>query len=336
MNVLFYVDEPAVHAWCRAYIPATEISRQGHHALVESNLVDAIMEWCDVLVVLGGYEQLAMPAVQYANSIGKLTVCDLCDDIWRPHAENPRTAVWLQQGMREQAEAILGSCDLVTTGRACLLPSLKRLNRRVTHIPDALPDELWPFERVEPEGRVVVGWSHRDPSKADASLIEQTISRLMFERPRFEFRTYGPSMPAFAMGVSDDELMLRARTRAVSPASDMASHVATLSGFHVGLAPCGDTAYERGLSDAPILEYAAAGVPCVASKVDGYADAPALLAGNAKDWLRITRRLIDDADYRQDAAEKALAGARRRVVSKSEWVRSLETAAREKGTTRVR
>jgi len=78
--------------------------------------------------------------------------------------------------------------------------------------------------------------------------------------------------------------------------------------WEVGLAPLAENTYNNARSDLKLLEYAALGIPAVASRVGPYynADDLAVLVENsAAEWCAAVEKLLTDATYAQERVTKA-------------------------------
>ncbi|MBL7153986.1 MAG: glycosyltransferase [Phycisphaerae bacterium] len=93
------------------------------------------------------------------------------------------------------------------------------------------------------------------------------------------------------------------------------TRVADLAAADVGLAPLPDDRFTRGKCTFKILEYAATGLPAIASPVGAHSDyivnnVNGFLAADNSQWVESMVRLIEDADLRKTMG----ASARQRVA----------------------
>lgn len=105
------------------------------------------------------------------------------------------------------------------------------------------------------------------------------------------------------------------------------------SRFRVGLVPLADTVFNRGKSWLKGLEFAALGVPFVASATDEYAElqnhGAGLLASRPRSWKRYVAMYLDDEANRIEQAEHARDGVRSNLTIEKQgwrWAEAWETA----------
>ena len=96
-----------------------------------------------------------------------------------------------------------------------------------------------------------------------------------------------------------------------------------LSGLGIGIAPLADSRFNAAKSWLKPLEYAAAGVPCLASPRAEYARLAKLgvgwLARDHKDWRRKLKTLTEDQSLRTELSERGRAVARRHTIEENAW-----------------
>ena len=124
-----------------------------------------------------------------------------------------------------------------------------------------LGDHHFPRERASGEG-VVIGWFAAGEHRADAHHLDMTqvLRRVMERDPRVRVVTVGVQLKL------DPE---RYTHHLWLPFQELPRHVA---GFDIGIAPIADIPFNLARSSVKVKEYAAAGVPWVASARGPYAD----------------------------------------------------------------
>lgn len=306
MKLISCYDTFSGCAWYRATVPAFEAYRHGHLVGVHQGGVPANgVRACDVLMVQRLMQPAALDAVRYANSIGKMTVYDLDDDLWCIGPDNSSSDFW--QANAGHAVEVLRECKRVTTTTESLARTLRDFHPDVRVIPNYLPDEYWPAPERKRASVPVVGWAGSNSHKADVALVADLLDEFTDD-----------AIVAMA-GVGDGWLppLTRIQTRYTVPIEAYAS---LLSGFDIGIAPLVDDRFNRAKSDLKVLEYAAVGIPVIASP--RYADTPARIAHNAKDWRRHLRQLIADPDTRAEEGAAMREWAEGRMISRhiGEWL----------------
>jgi len=186
-------------------------------------------------------------------------VFDFYDSIWEQRkvvaaAAESRLARWLNPP--DVVEDVIRSAAAVTVATEYLADFARPHHDRVHVLPLALePDE---YEVVEhgPRDPVVLGWTGGRGNLARLQSIAPAL-RAASARVKFTLRVVAPE-PIQMPGVT-----VECRTHPWSPESERRD----LAGFDVGLLPLFDNAEDRGKFPLKLLQYAAAGLPIVATPV---------------------------------------------------------------------
>ena len=102
MRILYVVYTFDGCAWYRCSTPANALQRIGHECRVQDSLCDADIDWCDVLVGQRLWSEGCLRGIQRANSLGKLTVADLVDDLDAIYAvDNSKAAQAFRKQLRQ-------------------------------------------------------------------------------------------------------------------------------------------------------------------------------------------------------------------------------------------
>lgn len=114
---------------------------------------------------------------------------------------------------------------------------------------------------------------------------------------------------------------------------DLDDYYRAAAELRVGVVPLADSVFNRGKSWLKGLEFAALGVPFVASPTDQYAALQSygagLLISKPKYWRRFVRSLLDDDANRADLAQHAREGVRAELTIERQgwrWAEAWETA----------
>jgi glycosyltransferase involved in cell wall biosynthesis len=212
--------------------------------------------------------------------------------------------------------ALMRLADIVTTPSAGL----------AEHYRDSVETEVRVLEnyvqptppRPEPgHDQLVVGWVANAEHRADVERLglRDAMQRLLDRHPHVNVATVG-----CGLGLDSERYH---HIRGV-PFDDLRGYVAT---FDVGLAPIADTPFNRSRSNVKVKEYAALGIPWLASPIGPYAGLGADEGG----------RLVPDdrwhARGRRKLAKKALKWGRRQTIEANAdvWERTLREAAERAG-----
>ncbi|MFM5947794.1 MAG: glycosyltransferase family 4 protein [Novosphingobium sp.] len=188
-------------------------------------------------------------------------------------------------------------CRALTKGRVHLIP------------PSLDTDRVRPATAPRGDGPVVIGWTGTFSSRIYLDLLSGAFRRLA-ERVPFRLRVIG-NFDYDLPGVDLDVV----RWTAEREAKD-------LQGLDIGVYPLVDDEWSRGKAGLKIIQYQAAGLPCVASDVplsreqlrDGETG---FLVSSEDEWVDRLEQLVRDADLR---ARMGAAGRKDAVAGYSQAV----------------
>ena len=201
---------------------------------------------------------------------------------------------------------LLRRCDLIYASTSHLADLLRARfpGHRVYHgiYAPYLGDEIGvrPAERADP----TIGYMGSLGHQQDLALAVPALERLLEERPRLRFEVFGTvRMPA-----SLERFGARVRTHAAR--KSYLEFVGTLArlGWQVGLAPLAHAPFNLSKAPTKFVEYAACGIPVVASDVPVYSEVIPAGGGvlvKSDDWREAIGRLLDQPDLRQQARVRA-------------------------------
>lgn len=203
------------------------------------------------------------------------------------------------EGQRRLAamRRLLRIVDLVTTPSPHLAELLQRDGaRRTLVIPNYLPPEWLNPDRIPARG-LTIGWSAGLEHSVDAERlpIREVLQRLLDERDDVNVVSFGL------------KLGLRGDRYTHIPHIPLDALTSQLVRFDVGIAPLADIPFNRARSDVKLKEYAAAGVPWLASPIGPYAGLGEQQGGRlvADDcWREELVRLIDKPRDRRRLAKR--------------------------------
>lgn len=311
-NIVYVADGGSACSWYRCQTPGEELARRGHRVFLGPDPEPERVAAADVVVFLRPTEPHLPAMLESARAGGARVVCDFDDDLWNLPATNPYAGYFGAPEVVDVMTRCAAQADLVTVTTAELGAVIRRFGSEVAVLPNMLPDASWadePSRRSNPE-RLVIGWaggrSHLADLKVLAGVVESVLSRFA----HVEFAFAGMDMVPFAE---------HERIR-ILPARSLSEYPTLLREFDVALAPVVDDRFNQAKSDLKYLEYAACGLPVVASGAVTYARVVrhgenGLLARNAKDWLKHIARLVEDEDVRASIGDAARAEAKSRFIS---------------------
>ncbi len=215
----------------------------------------------------------------------------------------------LDQKTFRDAGLMVRAADLVTTPSATLAELYRSWGAdRVTVVGNFLPAS-WSAVPPRPHDGVVIGWVAGEEHRHDLERlrIAETLAALLGRHADVRIRSVG-----LDMGFSGDD---RCSYVKHVPYRELG---AELAGFDVGIAPLDDIPFNRARSDVKLKEYAAAGVPWLASPIGPYAGLGEKQGGRLVadgDWLAALDRIVSKgrsgASWRGERSTGARDRARR-------------------------
>jgi glycosyltransferase involved in cell wall biosynthesis len=285
---------------------------------------------CDVAVFQRVMRSQVAVMIPVLRSRGIKVVVDVDDDFSALHSHHPARRL-LDPKIRptNNWNVLREACalaDLVTTSTPALAKRYAG-HGRVAVLPNCVPDWMWELPR-ESDGRTV-GWGGFVAyHPGDLDVTRGGVAAAVSEK-RARFVVVGA-----ADGVAK-ALSLPADPEATGPVKFDQYH-RQLGSLDVGIAPLADNAFNSAKSWLKGLEYAAAGVPFVASDVAEYRKLADLGLGvvvgpRAREWRREVRRLLESDLAAESAAIRSAAEPWKMTNHVWRWAEAWANAGRAPG-----
>ncbi len=310
-RILFIVPSFGATGWYRCNVPGRELAKRGHTCHLDTVVDrDAVGEH-DVLVLSNGATDAGVAAIQYAKSLGLRVVADIDDDPWHMSAANPNAARWNEQE-RAAVEGCLSLADRVTTTNPFLAEFVSQFNGSVLVLPNCLPSDSWNVEAA-PHDKTVIGWLGGFTHYEDLVAVGAPVNRLLEQHDDVELH-----LSIF----EDHPFNPKSKVRVLPLRGDITEYPSLFGGIDIGIAPLLDNHFNRCKSDLKVIEYGAAGVPCVASDIPTYSRTIShgengFLATTEEDWVGRLTELVEDRDLRARIGAEARKTAEARFIDKN-------------------
>lgn len=306
MRIASLVPEKTVESIYRSIVPMQALAHRGHSVHVEERddirdpaaLLDYeaihVMRQCHPLMVrLARQLQRRGVAIVWDNDDQRVALLE--EDAKLP-GQDGMAAQRFFASMRAMAKA----ADAVTTPSEALARLHAADSRREVRIlPNLLPPTFRRPERLMPHQGVHIGWMamphHR--SSFEALRITETLEHLLARHAHLHITGVGL------------DLQLRSRRYEHVPGIPYGSLSDSLAHFDVAIAPLADTAVNHARSDVKLKEYAAAGVPWLASPIGPYVGLGEQEGGRLVadgDWFAAIEQLMHDADTRRVFSQRGM------------------------------
>ena len=197
-------------------------------------------------------------------------------------------------------------------------------NPNIAVLPNYIPQFALDLPRT-PRARPAVGWQGGASHGVDVGLVVSPVRRFLKRFPGWDLR----------LGGTDYRPTFRAGKRAtfsewIPVYKDPAGYYAAAD-FDIGLAPLAMTEFDRSKSNIKVLEYAARGIPAIATDCDIYRSfirhgENGFLVKADHEWLKYLSVLASDDGLRQTMGEQARQDAAGWTIEEhwTEWEKAYE------------
>ena len=306
--------------------PLRGLALRGHETRSLPVATAEIFEQYDVVLVRGLHNPKNSLLWRWAAQTNQpaLRVYDLDDDIWAWREGTKEYKYW-DDNRRLEAELNIQCADLVTAPTHNLAELLSDLNPRLAVLPNTIPRKLLQLNPNH-RNRFIIGWQGAQQHTADLRLIYDPVLRFMLRHSDVELHLWGPEKLEQYLPAFDERIICYPWIQSVW------GHYMRLS-MDIGLAPIDPTdRFNETKSDIKIREYAALGIPFIASKSDAYTQttlaARGFLAETEQDWEDGLEELYKNRNLRYQMSEQGRLRARLWTTEENgiEWERAYERA----------
>ncbi|HEX7291463.1 MAG TPA: hypothetical protein VF250_10085 [Conexibacter sp.] len=257
MRVAVVTSRRVVNSVYRA-LPLLELRRLGMDVVVDDEgraLSAGQLRGFDVVHLFRYHEDIVRRTVRTLRLTGSAIVWDNDDDL---SDERNRT---LTRRTNAHVTEMLQLAHVVTTTSPVLADLYRAWGADEVHVVENYLPEEYAGERPPRGDGIVVGWTaageHADDLRALG--IRATLERLLAAHPDVRVASAGLQLGLRSERYAYTELVQY---------HDLARYVA---GFDIGIAPIADSPFNRAKSNVKLKEYAAMGVPWLASPIGPYA-----------------------------------------------------------------
>lgn len=298
-------------------LPLTELRRSGADVHVDPDgaaMAAGGLRDFDVIHVFRYHERETRRAIRALRDAGAAIVWDNDDEFGG--SEQLRS-----QQTNAQVAEMLQLAHVVTTTSPALAAQYRDWGAgEVRVVENYLPDS-YAAERPPRADGIVVGWTAAAEHRHDLAAlgIRDVLTRLLAEHPQVRVVSAG-----LKLGLQSDRY---AYTEVVQY-QELARYVGA---FDVGIAPIADVPFNRAKSNVKVKEYAAMGVPWLASPIGPYAALGEKQGGRLVPddrWYDELTRLVRDERARRKLAKRGLKwGASQRLRRNvGEWEAAVRRA----------
>lgn len=301
MRIASLTMERAINSLYRSFVPMQALAHRGHSVHIEerNEIQDATMLFkADVVHFMRFYHPAMVRLARRLKDAGVAVVWDNDDDL---SAASPgrRDSPLVLQGVRSGIAAMVRNAHVVTTPSELLAERYRGMDGSdVRVLENYLPPTFTRPERVMPHPGITIGWLAALEHQVDYERLglKEVFERLLARHQHLEVISVG-----LGLGLSS-------RRYRHFPITMYGELPELLVHFDIGLAPLADVPFNYGRSTIKAKEYAALGVPWLASPVGPYRGLGEEQGGRLIDddaWYRELDQLVLDADARSRLARRA-------------------------------
>lgn len=248
-----------------------------------------------------------------ARTITSRLVYELDDDVFHITAENFKAYThWGRPDVLDAAIHAIEIADLVTVSTEPLAEVLREFNPAVAVLPNHIPAFVCGIERRRRD-RPCIGWMGGASHGLDVGIIVSPVKRFLKRFPGWDLRLAATDFrPTFKAGKR------ASFSRWVQVNDDPEGFYRSVD-FDIGLAPVMPTTFNASKSYLKALEYAALGIPVIASDWHPYREfvrhgETGFLVRRDHEWLKYMSILAADDGLRESMGVKARELARQYTI----------------------
>lgn len=289
----------------RIRMPFTELARHGWDAVTHVGWDEACKDY-PVIVGQRVSRNSALPLWRRLRAGHKL-VFETDDDMWTIDPTNFAGYLAFDPEVIDAIDHAIDVAHLVTVSTEPLGEVLRKRHDNVVVLPNRIDEQLLTIERRRRE-RVTVGWAGGDSHLRDFAYVAEALRRFFHRNPDVDLHLIG----------TDYRRALRLPGRYTDWAPDIWDYYRNVD-FDIGLAPLADTVFNRSKSAIKAMEYAALGIPVIASDREPYRPfvidgVTGYLVRAEHEWNRRLYELANDEAMRTEMGAKAKEHVRQYVI----------------------
>lgn len=281
--------------------PLEELAKHGHTVELGIARSDVKADGADLIVgqmIGSAFEGPTVHRWWRRLALQCRRIYELDDDPFEIEPCNPVYWPYCTVSSRDSLMHCLETADLVTCSTAPLAERMAKINPHVVVLKNRIDESLLAMERPRRD-KLVIGWAGGSSHGEDLKEAAYGLRRTLQHHPQCEAHFIG----------NDFSQLIRQPAR-FTRWEQKTTEYYKLIDFDIGIAPLRATMFTRCKSAIKALEYAALGIPVVASDVQPYRDfvidgVTGWLVNRPHEWAQRLRDLVNDEAMRTEMGAKA-------------------------------
>jgi glycosyltransferase involved in cell wall biosynthesis len=321
VNIIGWAADQAGCGYYRIGLPLAALNMAGHNTHASVQLPSkAQIDAADVIVGQRVCNDAPSGTWQRMAAEGRPLVYEVDDDLFGVAPTNRKAFEFFQRpnirkNMTENVRVARG----VVVSTEALAEVYGQYNPNTRVVPNSIPAAILdhdPGQRTD--GMITVGWAGSGTHEMDFDEVRDQLRQFLGRNKQVEFHVMGTDYGRW-MGLPQQQL------RFTPWVPDVPTYHRTVD-FHIGIAPLRAHTFNRSKSYIKALEYAALGIPIIASDFGPYSDfvidgVTGFLINRTHEWGRRLRELTNDPAMRAEMGVKAREHARQFTIEEntSRW-----------------
>jgi glycosyltransferase involved in cell wall biosynthesis len=296
--------------------PLEELGRHGHEITCTRAKSDVSVEDFDIVVghMIGGHNGWWRRLRRHAK-----LVYELDDDPFEVEPINPVYPIYSDPVAQDSLMHCIQVADLVTVSTPVLAERMRKHNPNVVMLQNRIDESMLTLVRPR-RNKLTIGWAGGQSHGRDMTECAWGLTKTLDRNPHVEAHFIG----------SDFRFVINREIRFTDWCSTTTEYYKLID-FDIGLAPLLQTRFAETKSHIKALEYAALGIPVIASDATPYRDfvidgVTGYLVRRDHEWAVRMRELIHDEAMREEMGVKARELASQWTIQKGwpEWEAAYE------------
>ena len=353
LNLYFMPRDTQGSGFYRMLLPAS-IIKDNNLANVEinPNLNQKLTEWADVIIVQRAADTDFYEFFEYAQAQGKIIIYEIDDLLYGIQTNNPGYTSWAPQHPRlARALRLMSMANHITVTTDRLANEYYNYNKNIFVLPNYLDAALWDTPKgwtasdwddyyiKKNDDTVRIGWMGGASHRNDLEMIAPVLTSLAKKHKNVKIIIMGYDAHDIFAKIPLAQAVCphccKEGQLQIEPGVGILDYPAKLKSLalDIGIAPLFEIAFSECKSDLKLKEFAALGIPVVASNIKPYSKSlqnglTGYLAEDGKEWFNYLELLVKSKNTREELGRNARLWYEKNTIDKHihKWIKAYEQA----------